>query len=654
MKIPNLRQGILASTLLLSPSLTAAPVEITSPDGTNVLTVDDSDGSIRYAITSAGQEVVAPTPIGITLNGTALPHSKAKAVRENQVRETVKPVVPTFSASFPDAFNEKWIQFDDGVSLRCRAYDDGVAFRWETSRNDEEMEVNEDLRISFTEDFPVFFPAPNGDGFFSHQECLYPRMKVSETAGKKNASVPLLVERGDDRWMLVSDVNVEGYPGMWLEGTDSTTIQAVFPPYPLETKLDGHLNLKVAKAADYIARTKGTRTFPWRAFALTDDAAGLLTSTLFYNLAEPSRLKNTEWIRPGLVAWDWWNANNIYGVPFRAGFNQETYKHYIDFASEMGAGYIILDEGWSKPGPGGLLEVVPEIDMPALVKYGHSKKVDIILWMGSVALEHDFDRAFDQFSEWGIAGIKVDFMQRDDQVMMDFLYRTAEEAAKHRLLVDFHGGSKPTGLSRTWPNMVTTESVCGLEQNKWGGDANPDMAVLLPFTRMVVGPMDYTPGAMVNQQKNTFRPMNDTPTSQGTRAQQLAMYVVYLSPLQMLADSPTHYRRNPESLPFLKAVPTTWDETRVLKADVGRCVAVARRKGNEWFIGGLTSWEACDLELPLDFLGTGSFEMTVWKDGINADRNGNDVAVETRSVAAKDRLTVHLAPGGGVAAMIRK
>lgn len=632
----------------------ADPVKVLSPNGTNVLMIDDPGGQITYAITSGGRAIVSPTRIGITVGGAALPGAVIRNTARREVRETAGPEVPTHCAWYARKFNEARIDFDGGVALCARAYDDGVAFRWETSLGGNEVTVNgETMAISFAGDFPLYFPEPNGEGFFSHQECLYPRMAVSKTVGKKTAPAPLLADCGGNKWMLVSDVNVEGYPGMWFKGTDSTTMQAVFPPYPLETELKGSLDLTVRKAAGYIAKTRGERTFPWRAFVLTN-SAGLLTSNMLYDLAEPSRLKDTSWIQPGKVAWDWWNANNIYGVPFRAGINQETYKHYIDFAAEMNGRYIILDEGWSKHGPGGLLHVVPEIDMPALVAYGRSKNVGVILWMGSPALEHDFEQAFEQFSKWGIAGLKVDFMQRDDQVMMDFLYRTAGEAAKRKLLVDFHGGSKPAGLLRTWPNVISTESVRGLEQCKWGTDANPDMAVLLPFTRMVVGPMDYTPGAMVNLQKKTFRPMNETPASQGTRAQQLAMYVVYLSPLQMLADSPTNYRRNPDCLPFLKEVPTTWDETRVLRADVGQCVAVARRKGDDWFIGGMTNWDARDLDVPLDFLGEGGYQMSIWQDGANADRNGNDVAVSKRKVRAVERLNVHLAPGGGVVAVIRK
>lgn len=638
----------------LVPIAEAETVSISSPDGKQSLTFEIKDGGITYSVSSKDEQVISPTPISLSISGAAFPRVGSKiATQRSQVRETTIPTVPTFAASFPDAFNELTVRFGNDVSLCGRAYDDGIAFRWETHLADKEVTIDaERMGMTLASDMPVYFPDPISEGFFSHQECNFARMSASAVKNHKPGCVPLLVDRGNDQWLLLTDINVENYPGMWLEGTGSTTLNAVFPPYPLETKLKKDRSLEVSRPASFLAKTTGTRTFPWRAFVMAD-GAGLLKSTMLYNLAEPSRLEDTSWIKPGKAAWDWWNANNIYSVPFRAGINQDTYKHYIDFAAEMGLPYIILDEGWSEPGPDNLLKVVPEIDMQALADYGRSKNVRLILWMTSVALEHSFNKAFQQFEKWGVAGIKVDFMQRDDQIMMEFLYRTAAEAAKHRLLVDFHGGSKPTGLHRTWPNVLSFESVLGLEQNKWSSDASPPTATLLPFTRMTVGPMDYTPGAMVNLQRKTFQPMFETPASQGTRAQQLALYVVFISPLQMLADTPANYRRNSECLPFLKSVPVTWDETHVLQAKVGGCVVIARRKGDEWYLGAITDWNARDLELPLDFLSASPHEITVWRDGPNADRNGNDILVEQDQVTHESKLKLHLAPGGGAAAIIR-
>jgi alpha-glucosidase len=638
----------------LVPVVGAENATVSSPNGKHSLAFEFQQGGLTYSITSDDKIVIPPTSISLTISGTSFPrHGSTGVSRRKQIRETTIPTVPTFSASFPNAFNELSIRFGDDITVCGRAYDDGIAFRWETHLSEKEVTIDaEKLAITFASDIPVYFPEPLCDGFFSHQECNFARMPVSAVKDHKPGCVPLLADRGNDQWLLFSDVNVEAYPGVWLEGTGSNTLMAAFPPYPLETRLKKDRSLEVFRPASFIARTTGTRSFPWRAFVMTD-GAGLLKSTMLYNLAEPSRLDDTSWIKPGKVAWDWWNANNIHGVPFRAGINQDTYKHYIDFAAEMGLSYIILDEGWSVPGPDNLLKVVPEIDMQALSDYGRSKNVRLILWMTSVALERSFGAALDQFEKWGIAGIKVDFMQRDDQVMMEFLYRVAAAAADHHLLADFHGGSKPTGLHRTWPNVLTCESVLGLEQSKWGTDASPSTAALLPFVRMVVGPMDYTPGAMINLQRKSFQPMFETPASQGTRAQQLAMYIVFLSPLQMLADTPTNYRGNPQCLPFLRAVPVTWDDTRVLHAKVGECLAVARRKGNEWYIGAINDWKPRDLELSLDFLGGGLHEMVLWRDGPNADRNGNDVLVEPSQVSQDTKLKLHLAPGGGATAIIR-
>jgi alpha-glucosidase len=375
---------------------------------------------------------------------------------------------------------------------------------------------------------------------------------------------------------------------------------------------------------------------------------------MLYNLADPSTGTKADWawIKPGKVAWDWWNAWNITDAGIeKPGVNQATYKAYIDFASANKLEYVILDEGWSVRGPANLLKVVPEINMPELSEYAKSKNVGLILWMTSAALEANFDAAFEQFTKWGIVGLKIDFMQRDDAPMMDFLYRASEEAAKRKMLADFHGGSKPAGLLRTWPNVLTHESVLGLEHNKWGKDANPELVTLQPFIRMVVGPMDYTPGAMVNKPLADHKVVHAAPMSLGTRCHQLGMYVVFLSPLQMLADTPSNYRKNPGSLAFLRDVPTTWDETRVIEAKVGESVVVARRKGTDWYVGGLTNWQPREVQLKFDFLGPGPHQATLFQDGTESE--DGDVAGKTLPANNSASMTIKMAAGGGFAAVIR-
>jgi alpha-glucosidase len=504
------------------------------------------------------------------------------------------------------------------VALCIRAYNDGVAYRWKSSLTEKKVRIDDEtVTFNFTRDYHMYYPIPNGEGFFSHQECGFQYAKLSDMDASQNAaSTPALVSLGE-RYMLITDVNVEQYPGLWINAGEGTRLDGIFPPYPAETKLTGDRNLEVVKTCDHIAESTGTRNFPWRAFVIADPKK-MLTSTMLYSLADPCRLEDTSWITPGKVAWDWWNAWNLTDVPFKAGINQDTYKNYIDFASANSLPYVILDEGWSQRGVDNLLKVVPELNIGQLVEYGRDRNVDIILWMTSAALEHNFDKAFKQFSEWGVRGLKIDFMQRDDQMMMDFCQKAAIKAAEHQLLVDFHGGSKPTGLQRTYPNVLTHESVLGLEQSKWSTKASPDMALLLPFTRMMAGPMDYTPGGMDNFTESQFKAKFNDPGTLGTRCHQLAMYVLYLSPLQMLADTPTKYRRNPEAMEFLREVPTTWDETVVLEAEVGEVVALARRNGNRWFLCAMTNWEKRDLDLPLAFLGDGNYTLKYWADGPGA------------------------------------
>jgi alpha-glucosidase len=383
---------------------------------------------------------------------------------------------------------------------------------------------------------------------------------------------------------------------------------------------------------------------------VADRDAVLLDTDIVYRLASETTMTDTSWIKPGKVAWDWWNYNNIYGVPFRAGVNTDTYKHYIDFAAENGLEYIILDEGWYKLGD--LLSTVPEIDMDALAAYAKEKKVGLVMWVVWKTLDLQLDAALDRFEAWGVKGIKVDFMQREDQWMVNYYERIAKAAAKRKLLVDFHGAYKPTGLYRTYPHVVTSEGVLGLEQDKWGEDASPTNAVTFPFLRMMAGPVDYTPGAMMNATKADFKPIFNRPMSQGTRCHQLGMYVVFESPLQMLADTPSNYRKEPESLALLSKVPSVWDETKVLSATIGEHILVARRAGSDWWVGGLTNWDARDVEIDLSFLGAGAFQAEIHRDGPNADRVGVDYVREVKPVSSADRLKIHMAPGGGVAIRI--
>jgi alpha-glucosidase len=450
--------------------------------------------------------------------------------------------------------------------------------------------------------------------------------------------------------IAIGESDLDDYPGLWLRGTSGNGLSATFPPYPLKEELVKD-NYKVAEAADYIAVTRGTRTYPWRVLGIAEKDADLITNQLIYLLEKPSQVQDTPWIKPGKVAWDWWNANNIYGVDFKSGMNTQTYKYYIDFAAKYGIEYIIIDEGWSPLG--NLLEVTPQINMEELTGYARQKHVGIILWAFWKTLDDQLDAALTQFEKWGIKGIKVDFMKRDDQKVINFYQRVCSEITKHKMLVDFHGAIRSAIMTRTWPNLLTAEGVRGLEQSKTKDITDPEHDVTIPFTRMFMGPMDYTPGAMRNASKKSFAPIREMPMSQGTRCHQLAMYVIYESPLQMLADSPSNYLREPDTMEFLGPVPTVWDETRVLAAKIGDYVVVARRNGKLWYVGAMTDWTARDQEIDLSFLPAGNFMMDSYQDGVNADRYGSDYKRVKRQVSNNTKLKIQLAQGGGWVGVIK-
>ncbi len=628
----------------------AKPLTVASPGGAIVVSVSVGQ-DLRWSVDVGGKPVLLPSSIGLTLDAGraigALP--KVRSTTTRTVDQVLRPVVRVKRAEVRDRFNERRIDFAGDYSLIVRAYDDGVAYRFVTAiAGDIEVRA-EDASFRFAADHQLYFPEETS--FLSHQERLYKRLRIGEV-GNRFSSLPAIVET-DGPKIAITEADLFDYPGMDLTGgSEANSLKGLFPYYPAKVELARDRDEKVLEREPYMAKTRGTREFPWRVLVVAAADTTLVDTDIVYRLASESRLGDTSWIRPGKVAWDWWNFNNVYGVPFRAGVNTDTYKHYIDFAAENGIEYVILDEGWYKLGD--LMTQMPGIDMEVIAGYARQKKVGLVMWVIWKTLDLQMAQALDQFEKWGVKGIKVDFMQREDQWMVNYYERVAREAAKRRLLVDFHGAYKPTGLYRTYPNVVTSEGVLGLEQSKWGDLASPDNAVTFPFMRMMAGPVDYTPGAMMNATKADFKPVFNRPVSQGTRCQQLAMYVVYESPLQMLADSPSNYRREAESLAFLSGVPTVWDETRVLSAAVGEHILVARRSANAWYVGALTNWSARDLDAALSFLGAGVWEADIFQDGPNADRAAVDYAREKRVVGASDRLRIHLAPGGGWVARITR
>ena len=624
--------------------------DLRSPDNRIELRVRTAD-RVHYDVLLNGRALLENCTLSLDVEHKKLGIApKVLDAKQRSNDQIIRPTIRQKFAQLRDAYNELRLTMDGGYAIIFRAYNESVAYRFETSLPQQQMKVYaEESNWNFPQDSIVYYPQE--DSFFSHNERKYIPQHLSEIIPAYIATLPAVVDVGGGAKVAIAESDVHDYPGLWLKGTRGTGLAATFPPYPLKEKLEGDRDFRVVEAADYIAATSGTRTFPWRVAGIAEKDGDLITNPIVWLLESPSQVQDTSWIKPGKVSWDWWNANNVYDVDFKAGINTETYKYYIDFAAKYGLPYIILDEGWYKLG--NVLQVVPEINMEELTAYARRKNVGIILWVVWKTLDDQLIPALDQYAKWGIKGIKVDFMQRSDQLVMNFYERVSRECAKRKMLVDFHGDQKPASMTRTWPNLINAEGVRGMEWSKWSADAEPEHNVTLPFTRMFLGPMDYTPGAMRNASKTNFAPIFGQPMALGTRCHQLAMYVVYEAPLQMLADSPTNYLREPEIMDFLGPVPTEWDDTKVLDARIADYILVARRNGKDWWVGAMSDWTARDLDVDLSFLGDGSFTMDAYQDGVNADRAGSDYKKTTSRVTKNDNLKIHLAPGGGWAAHIQ-
>ena len=545
--------------LVLTGSLLQAKVTtLYSPDKRIEVAVSVTN-RVLYSVIWDSNKLLDPSAISMTINDNVILGQgllKVEFIEQRSADEKILPPVKEKRAVIPDRWNEITLHFRGNYGLVFRAYDDAVAYRFFTGYLRDIKINSEEATFLFSENHSVWFPFIKS--LHTSFESNYTYLPLAEIGSQRFGFAPVLVDIPGGPKVAVTEADLEDYPGMFLTGNDKGVpmLTGTFAPFPLEEKLmeKSDRELEVIRAADYIAMTKGKRNYPWRVLAIAPTDGRLIENDIVYRLAAPSRIKDPSWIKPGKVAWDWWNANNIFGVGFKSGINTDTYKRYIDFASANGIEYIILDEGWSAPDD--LFKINPEIDMTDLLAYARGKNVGIVLWCVWYTLDKQMDRALDQFAKWGVKGVKVDFMNRDDQKMVGFYWRCAEAAAKRRLVVDFHGAHKPTGMRRAYPNVLTNEGVMGLEYSKWSATVTPEHDLLIPFIRMLAGPMDYTPGAMRNAQEKPFRTVFDVPMSQGTRCHQLAMYVVYESPLQMLCDSPSSYEREPEIMSFLSAVPS--------------------------------------------------------------------------------------------------
>lgn len=656
---------IIALVLLAANIYCQKNFQLKSPDGKLDIYVS-LNNKIKYSLSYEKCEMIKSSPISLQLEdgkgvglGSVLLNTKttkndriikANFYKRNEIR---------------DSYNELILNFKEDFSVVFRAYNEGMAYRFiSTGKKDFKLK-NEEVTFNFGKDYKAYIPYVKANAetienqYFNSFENTYTYTSLSEMNPKRLVFMPLVVEMDGGRKLCITESDLESYPGMYLRNdNNSTTLKSNFAAYPATTVQGGYNKLQqtVTDREPFIAKCKAKSKLPWRIIIVTNNDKDLTESDMVYKLASPSRIEDLSWIKPGKVAWEWWNNWGLSHVDFETGVNNKTYMAYIDFASRNNIKYVILDEGWSVKMQTDLFQVVAEIDLEKLIAHGKSKNVDLILWAGYYAFERDMEKVCKHYSEMGIKGFKVDFMDRDDQQMVGFYYKAAETAAKYKLLLDFHGAYKPTGLNRTYPNVINFEGVHGQEQMKWS-DIKTDQVtydVTMPFIRMVAGPVDYTQGAMRNSTKKTFRPINNEPMSQGTRCHQLAEYVVFDSPLNMLCDSPTNYEKEQECTDFISAIPTVWDNTISLNGEIGKYITMARQKNDSWYLGALTNWEPRELKINLSFLGEGNWKAEVFKDGINANNIASDYQKEIIDIPADKNLTVSMAPGGGCAMKIYK
>ena len=673
-----MKTTLLSMFCLIAASAMAGSYEVSSPNG-KVKVVVNTDEAVKWSVSYSGQTVLQPSVIDIQLRQgkRTLGLGKVGKVAKQQVESSFK--TPFYKkAEISDAYGQLLMYTNQKFTIEVRAYDDGAAYRLISTNTKPSVVVDETAEFSFADDYQAFVPYVNdnrgGERYCYSFESYYDEAPLSKMFQDSLAITPLAVCLPDGMKAIVMDAGVENYPGMFVKRVKSGYVKgeklvAEFAPYPLAQEIGGYdrLNLVPTKRADYIAKLDGRQSLPWRAVVITERDADILNCDMAQRLDPECRIADTSWIRPGKVAWDWWNNCNITGVDFASGMNTNTYLYYIDFAAKNKIEYVIIDEGWS--GKESLMDDLnPEIDLPRVIAHGKEKGVGIILWsswrnlIGSNPL-NDIkvtDEVMKHYADMGIKGFKVDFFDRDDQQVIASAYKIAESAARYHLYLDYHG-LKPFGIQRAYPNIFNFEGVKGLENSKWEprvGDGplhnQPRYDVTAPYLRMLAGPMDYTPGAMMNAMKDSFFGNNDHPMSQGTRVHQMAMYTTFEAPLQMMADSPTKYMQNQECTDFIAQIPTTFDETVALDGQLGEYIVIARRKGATWYVAAMTDWTARDLTINLDFLGDGQFTADIFADGVNAMKEATDYKHTKQAATCQDQLKIHLSSGGGWTGIFRK
>ena len=646
-----MKRSLLILFIAISLSGFAKDYSIKSPDGKIQVTVSVGT-QINWSATVDNHPIFTNNTLSIDLGNSVLgDQPKVVSAKTSTVKEVVQTIVAVKSKTISNNYNQLNLAFKPNYTVSFRLFDNGIAYRFETNMKGEIIVKNEEVGLNFSGDYSTLFPEE--ETLYSHYERLYIDQKISSLNAGRFASLPTLVKADNNIKIGITEADLFDYPCLFMEATGKSAFKSKYPKVILKSDPKGDREIQNIQEADYIAKTSGTRNFPWRVFMISTEDARLVENQMVFLLSRENILKETSWIKPGLVAWDWWNDNNLYGVDFKAGLDTRTYKYYIDFASKNNIPYIILDEGWTKSTTN-IKEANPTLDINELMAYGKSKNVGIILWCLWNPIDAEMDAILDIYSKLGAKGIKVDFMARSEQYMVNFYERAAKACADRKMLIDFHGAFKPSGMARAYPNIIGYEGVKGMENNKWSKDITPEHDVTLCFTRMLAGPMDYTPGAMRNAQAVDYMISNANPMSQGTRCHQLAMYVCYDSPLGMLNDSPSNYYKEQESTTFISKMPTVWDNTKVLDAKVGDYILMARQKGNDWYLGAMTDWDARSINVDCSFLGEGNYEIEIMQDGINANKSAIDYKRIVKQVNKTSQFKIDMAKGGGWAAICKK
>ena len=646
----------------------AGSYTVVSPDKLVTIKVETGK-TLTWSVMRDGETLVEPSAIGLDIDGAKVQpgvNPKVKKVTRRSVDEVLHPVVPTKFSDVRDNYNEMTLKMAGDFSVQFRAYDNGAAYRFVTSRPGDMTVNSETVEMNMPQGTVAYWPVyPMRHNYMSSQESLFEKKQLDSISASNPGYLPIYMQTPAGTRVVVTEAGVDDYANLFFEGSESNSLNGVFPKIikkkRMKTPEEGWGSDRtevVLELQPYMAVTDGSRALPWRIVMVSPDDASFLENYLAWQLSGESVVEDASWVKPGRISWDWWSNLNVYGpdVDFEAGVNTDTYKYFIDFAAKHGFEYILLDEGWSA----GTLDIKhykPEVNVEEIIDYGRKKGVGVVLWALWNPLAEDIEGTFDIYQKWGVAGVKIDFMDRSDQEMVNFYDAVSKAAADRHLVVDFHGAYKPSGMQRKYPNVLTFEGVLGNEYNKgegtgWNASVTPDHNLMIPFIRNLAGPMDFTPGAVHNVTREDYHGTFSHPVTLGTRANQAAMFVVFESPLQMICDSPSNYNNAPGYAEFLSKIPVTWDETIGLDAEIGDYLMMARRKGDKWYIAAMTDWTPRDLTLNLDFLPAGKWTVESMADGRNAHREATDHKFETKTVSTGDTLDLHLAPGGGWVAIL--